>query len=67
MYLVFLKSIDKMLRQNLIQIELELFTVGGTYWGNYGDLSTIFEGAYQFGSLSGNDLSAYLFIITVIL
>lgn len=40
--------------------KLELFTAGGTYWGNYGDLSTIFEGAYQFGSKSGNDLSAYL-------
>lgn len=40
--------------------KLELFTTGGTYWGNYGDLSTIFEGAYQFGSKSGNDLSAYL-------
>jgi hypothetical protein len=40
--------------------KLELLTVGGTYWGNYGDLSTIFEGAYQLGSKSGNDLSAYL-------
>ena len=40
--------------------KLELFTFGGTYWGNYGDLSTIFEGAYQLGSKSGNDLSAYL-------
>ena len=39
---------------------LELFTVGGTYWGNYGEFSTIFEGAYQFGSEAGNDLSAYL-------
>ena len=39
---------------------LELFTAGGTYWGNYGDLSTIFEGAYQFGSVTGNDISAYL-------
>ena len=40
--------------------ELELFSFGGTYWGNYGDLSTIFEGAYQLGSKSGNDLNAYL-------
>ena len=40
--------------------KLELLTVGGTYWGNYGDLSTILEGAYQLGSKSGNDLSAYL-------
>ena len=40
--------------------KLELFTFGGTYWGNYGDLSTIFEGAYQLGSKSGNDLNAYL-------
>ena len=40
--------------------KLELFTFGGTYWGNYGDLSTVFEGAYQLGSKSGNDLSAYL-------
>lgn len=39
---------------------LELFTVGGSYWGNYGDISTIFEGAYQFGSITGNDISAYL-------
>ena len=39
---------------------IEIFTLGGTYWGNYGDLSTIFEGAYQFGSDTGNDLSAYL-------
>lgn len=40
--------------------KLELFTTGGTYWGNYGNLSTIFEGAYQFGSITGNDISAYL-------
>lgn len=40
--------------------KLELLTVGGTYWGNYDDLSTVFEGAYQIGSKSGNDLNAYL-------
>jgi len=40
--------------------KLELLTVGGTYWGNFGDLSTVFETAYQLGSKSGNDLSAYI-------
>jgi hypothetical protein len=39
---------------------LELFTFGGTYSGNYDGLSTIFEGAYQFGSENGFDVSAYL-------
>mgnify|MGYP000432666397 CR=1 FL=1 len=36
------------------------FTFGGTYWGNYGDFSTIFEGGYQLGSRLGVDVSAYL-------
>lgn len=39
---------------------LELLTIGGTYWGNYGGFSTIFEGAYQLGSKTGVDLNAYL-------
>lgn len=39
---------------------LEIFTLGGSYWGNYGNISTIFEGAYQFGNESVSDLSAYL-------
>ncbi len=36
------------------------FTVGTAYTGNYGDLSTVVEAAYQFGKLSGLNLSAYL-------
>jgi hypothetical protein len=37
-----------------------VFTFGGTYWGNYGDLSTVFEAAYQLGGRSGVDVGAYL-------
>lgn len=36
------------------------FTIGATYWGNYGDFSTIVEAGYQFGKISGVDLGAYL-------
>jgi hypothetical protein len=37
-----------------------VFTFGGTYWGNYGNLSTTFEAAYQLGGRSGVDVGAYL-------
>lgn len=40
---------------------LEMFTLGGSYYGNYGNLSTIIEGAYQFGKRRGMDISAFLF------
>lgn len=36
------------------------FTLGSTYWGNYGDFSTLVDAAYQFGKISGVDLAAYL-------
>jgi len=39
---------------------LKMFTLAGTYWGNYGDLSTIVEAAYQFGEIGVTDISAYL-------
>ena len=39
---------------------LNVFTFGGTYWGNYGDFSTTFEAAYQLGGRSGVDVGAYL-------
>lgn len=41
-------------------IKASVLTLGGTYWGNYGDLSTVFEGAYQFGNRSGLNVGAYL-------
>jgi hypothetical protein len=37
-----------------------MFTLAGTYWGNYGDISTIVEAAYQFGEIGVTDISAYL-------
>lgn len=39
---------------------LEIFTLGGSYFGNYGKLSTVVEGAYQLGKRAGIDVSAYL-------
>ncbi|MEP0861318.1 MAG: alginate export family protein [Ignavibacterium sp.] len=39
---------------------LEMFTLGGSYFGNYGKLSTVVEGAYQLGKRAGKDVSAYL-------
>jgi len=39
---------------------LSMFTLAGTYWGNYGDLSTIVEAAYQFGEMGDTDISSYL-------
>lgn len=40
---------------------LNKISLGGTYWGNFGNFSTIVEGAYQFGKQVGRDVSAYLF------
>lgn len=39
---------------------LEVLTLGGTYYGNYGDFSTVVEAGYQLGSRAGKDVSAYL-------
>lgn len=43
---------------------LSMFTLAGTYWGNYGDLSTIVEAAYQFGDMGDLDISAYLLSVS---
>jgi len=40
--------------------KLSLFTVGSTFWGKIGKISTIVEGGFQFGSNMGKDVSAYL-------
>ena len=39
---------------------LNMPTLGGSYWGNFGGISTIVEAAYQFGEFIGKDISAYL-------
>jgi hypothetical protein len=39
---------------------LSMPTLGLTYWGSFGRFSTIIEAAYQFGKMSGYDISAYL-------
>ncbi len=39
---------------------LNIFTLGGSYWGNFGKFSTIIEAAYQLGDDLGKDISAYL-------
>lgn len=39
---------------------LSMFTLGTSYFGNYGAFSTIFEGAYQFGKAVNTDIAAYL-------
>lgn len=41
-------------------LNLERYTVGLNYTGNYDLISTILEGAYQFGKIQGVDISAYL-------
>ncbi len=53
-------------RQKIIDdnFNLSMFTFGGTYWGNYGNFSTIVEAAYQLGRMTGRDLSAYLISVT---
>lgn len=38
-----------------------LFLIGGTYWGNYGDFSTVVEAAYQLGNRDIRDVNAYMF------
>ncbi len=39
----------------------DMFTLAGTYFGNYGDIKTIFEAAYQFGKyIETRDISSYL-------
>jgi hypothetical protein len=40
------------------------FTIGTSYFGNYGNFSTIVEAAYQLGKISGADLSAYLISVS---
>lgn len=40
--------------------DISRMTLGLTHRGNYDRLSTIFEGAYQFGKLGINDVTAYL-------
>ncbi|GAB4292641.1 MAG: alginate export family protein [Ignavibacteriaceae bacterium] len=39
---------------------LDRFTIGINHSGNYGNFSSLTEAAYQFGSTSGTDVSAYL-------
>jgi len=52
--------------QNSSYVILDRFTVGLNHLGNYGPLSTILEGAYQFGNMDRNDVSAYLVSIQAI-
>lgn len=44
--------------------KIGLLTLGGTYWGNYGDFSTIVEAGYQIGNRGVKDVNAYLFSIS---
>jgi hypothetical protein len=39
---------------------LNMPTLGASYWGTFGKISVIGEAAYQFGSMEGRDISAYL-------
>ena len=39
---------------------LSMPTLGASYWGTFGKISVIGEAAYQFGSMEGRDISAYL-------
>lgn len=41
-----------------------LLTFGGTYWGNYGNFSTIVEAGYQIGNRGAQDVNAYLVSIS---
>lgn len=43
---------------------IELLTIGGTYWGNYGDFSTMVEAAYQLGNRGVRDVNAYMFSLS---
>ncbi len=40
--------------------KLSMPTLGASYWGTFGKISVIGEAAYQFGSMEGRDISAYL-------
>jgi Alginate export len=40
--------------------KLSMPTVGSSYWGTFGKFSVIGEAAYQFGDMTGKDVSAYL-------
>ncbi len=41
-------------------LKLSRGTLGGSYWGTFGKISTVVEAGYQFGSRAGKDISAYL-------
>ncbi|MCX8106403.1 MAG: alginate export family protein [Ignavibacterium album] len=43
---------------------IELLTIGGTYWGSYGDFSTVVEAAYQLGNRGVRDVNAYMFSLS---
>jgi len=43
---------------------LNMPTLGGSYWGGFGRVSTIIEAAYQFGDFIGKDISAYLISVS---
>ncbi len=40
---------------------IELFLIGGTYWGSYGNFFTVVEAAYQLGNRGVRDVNAYMF------
>jgi hypothetical protein len=44
---------------------LNKYTIGANHFGNYGMINTIFEGGYQFGEITGLDISAYLLSLQV--
>jgi hypothetical protein len=39
---------------------LNMPTLGASYWGRFNRFSTLVEAAYQFGSMEGRDISAYI-------
>jgi len=44
--------------------KIGLFTIGGTYFGNYGDFSTVVEAAFQIGNRGVRDVNAYMFSLS---
>jgi hypothetical protein len=40
--------------------KLSMPTLGASYWGTFNRFSALIEAAYQFGSMEGKDISAYL-------
>ncbi len=46
--------------ESKVQSKMERITTALSYFGNYGNLSTTIEGAYQFGNIDGKDIAAYL-------